>query len=105
MDWIEALKVGDKVARSFWYGRETLGVVEKITPTQVVVDGTRYRKKDGWTVGAYRGKIVPLTEAIKERLLRDHWVWQVRRAIDATNFHDLPVADLQTIFGLLQGNY
>lgn len=61
-DWLEALKVGDRVFvpmnSSSWDGEVgSVSVVERLTKTQIVLQGsnTRYRRDTGAAVGASSG--------------------------------------------------
>ena len=70
-EWIGNLNVGDQVivdSRSERFGR--LAVVERVTPTQVVVQGRRYRKDDGFGYGDTSGSLSQATQAAVERIHR-----------------------------------
>jgi hypothetical protein len=98
-DWLEELKPGDKVL----YGShrdDSIGVVERVTPTQIIVGGTRYNRKTGRRVGPYSGFCRPrIQRATAERLAevetanrKARAVYTIRRAIesyDADKVHSL----------------
>lgn len=78
MDWIEKLKVGDKVLINNRYG-DCIGEVEAINKATIKVKGLLFSKKDGFLRGAdswNRRYLVEATEqrikATQERLEREH---------------------------------
>ena len=50
-NWLEQLKVGDSVIVDGSYRGSSIGKVEKITKTQIVVNGARFQRKSGFLVG------------------------------------------------------
>jgi hypothetical protein len=52
-EWISTLAVGSPVVIERGYGRSFLSVdkVTRVTPTQVVIGSTKFRKSDGKAVG------------------------------------------------------
>jgi len=62
-NWIEKLKVGDKVLV-----HDNLLPVEKVHKIHVVVAGTKYRKNGGYPVGEWRYGLKRIEEATPERI-------------------------------------
>ena len=64
-NWLAALGPGDQVVVRWSNSpRDTPGVLRKVergTATQVVVDGTRYSRKDGYVLGAKRNRAYTFT--------------------------------------------
>lgn len=50
---LENVEIGDKVVIAPTYQRDLykVGTIEKITPTQVTIDGTRFNRRDGYRIG------------------------------------------------------
>lgn len=53
-EWLQSVKSGDRVIYDAGrlYGGMRFATVERVTQTQVLVNGVRFRKADGWQVGA-----------------------------------------------------
>jgi hypothetical protein len=69
--WLEALKDGDEVVIRHRYGMDRHGMrlvkVTKITPTQIVANGSRFRRDTGWERGGSVWDSTSLLEATPER--------------------------------------
>ena len=63
-------KVGDIVATPYRDGDVKRGVIARLTLTQVVVGGVRYRRDNGAAVGDRTGSITPWTPAHDEQVAR-----------------------------------
>jgi len=67
-EWLQNLKVGDAVIIKPVFGDSVIGLVSRLTKTQIAVGRDKYRKTNGFLVGGdayYRHHI---KEATKERL-------------------------------------
>jgi hypothetical protein len=71
--WAEALKEGDEVSLRYRGGRPKLAKVDRVTPTQIVIGGTRYRKTDAQSMGSgfHFSSISPVTDEVREMFERD----------------------------------
>lgn len=73
------VKVGDKFMVERDYGFRghyyVLAACTKVTPTQIEVDGDRYRKKDGKMVGGYNYLYVPDSKvlALGQAYIKARW--------------------------------
>jgi hypothetical protein len=74
MTWLESLSVGAKVVVDSGARSEEIGTVSRVTPTQIVVDGRRFRRRDGYAVGGngwYRTRLREATpEAVHQIRMR-----------------------------------
>lgn len=51
--WLDALRVGDKVLVYVGGGRRNIRCITRITPSQILIDTTRYNKKTGREITKY----------------------------------------------------
>jgi hypothetical protein len=101
-DWLENLKVGDRVAVSRGYTGAVAGIitVTRITKTRIVCGNETFRKQDGYAPGrGYgRSRISVLTEAamnmVEDRTLR-------RRIGDAIKDEATSLETLRAMFAAL----
>ena len=109
-EWIQALKPGDEVAivRGSGMGRGAwLHTVERLTKTLVVVDGHKFRKKDGFEPGstAWGSRKIKrpedVAEFIEETKIREAQSW-VRYRVER-DFGDLTLDQCKAIRGILEG--
>lgn len=80
-EWLESLKVGDEVAINSRDGYSIKNVTN-ITKTQICTEYSRYRKKDGRSVGScdwYVSNIEPVTDKIKNIVTRSRISAQLRK--------------------------
>lgn len=67
-EWLESLKPGDKVAIPVKYGDNySIRTVDRVTNTQIVVNGCKYRKTSGYLVSSdkfYTERIIPVSERV-----------------------------------------
>ncbi len=65
LDWLASIKPGDRVLTTRGYGRGyDSTMVAKVTATQLVLDGgSRYRRKDGRSVGGDADRIAKAAAA------------------------------------------
>lgn len=52
MSWLQAVKAGDTVLRSQAFTGEVDVVVDRVTATQIVIGSVRFRRSDGYAIGA-----------------------------------------------------
>lgn len=106
-EWLVNLKVGDEVAiKSGYYGeyRYRIGVIEKITPTrQIKLVGSNIRYKNGEMIGKkgvfdYRDNLVPISEEIKNILLKEKLVSKISKV----KFNEFSTEKLQKVLAILE---
>jgi hypothetical protein len=95
--WLKSLKVGDTVIVESGWGRGRLGKVERITGTQVIVNDTRYRKKDGGMVGAHGYSRENIYEGTAERVAVVRQAWLADRLANFT-WNRLTLEQLEAIY-------
>lgn len=103
MESLEDLKVGDRVISHNSFG-EFIEVVEKVTKTQIHTKYGKYRRKDGYRVGAcsfnvsYISELTPEKEAeMKEKCRID----EMRPFVRNSNFDKLSLDKLEKIYNIL----
>lgn len=73
-EWLQGIEAGDKVIRCNGCQKDIVEVV-RVTPTQIVLQHTRYRKSDGWQITSNRWNhswLKPMNDDDKaEIMLRD----------------------------------
>lgn len=106
-EWLDNLKVGDKVAMdlgSFGFRNWTITEITKITPTRRMETKNGYKlsnngyemgKKDAWTPSR---KIVPLTEDILNEIKKK----KLLSNIDNTDFKSLSIDKLEKIYKIIE---
>ncbi len=68
-DWLKGVKKGDSVVRCSGYYGKSVEKVDRVTPTQIVLEtGGKYRKSDGNQVGGSGYHIAYITEPTAELL-------------------------------------
>lgn len=76
-EWLAGLKAGDAVAISHHYGMPTLTKVTHATATQVHVNSSKFRRKDGrvvgdnWSRSSLCEPTAEIRQQIEERRLRN----------------------------------
>lgn len=50
-DWLNSLKAGDEVMIPSRYSAPSIVKVDRVTATQIIVGGSRYRRNSGYRVG------------------------------------------------------
>ena len=92
--WIESLQVGDEVAIRNGHGIADYSIhrVEKLTPTQIVVnyggDDLRFRRSNGWRIGGPTWSSISMVQATPEIRQRIEFV-RAERYLRAVNWRDL----------------
>ena len=103
---LEELKVGDKVISHNSFG-EFIEVVEKVTKTQIHTKFGKYRRKDGYRVGAcgfnysHISELTPEKEAEMEEKCR---IDKMRSFVANSNFDKLSLDKLEKIYNILIHN-
>ena len=103
MDWIDELKVGDRVAVSRGYTGAVAGVITitRITKTRIACGNETFRKQDGYAPGGgyARPRILALTDAamniVEDRALR-------RRIGDAIKDETTSLEALRAMYAALK---
>lgn len=92
-DWLQNLKAGDKVIESYGFNEVRLVPVERVTPTQVIVGNTKYKRTTGYMVGGdswCRNSIREATPELADQARRKWLVYQITRAnFDAVSTENL----------------
>lgn len=101
-DWLNKLKVGDTVIVSAGWQGDRLGKVERVTATQIVVGGSRYRKVNGNIVGAQGYSREGLYEATPHRVATVRKAYLARK-FSGAKWHDLSLEDLEKVEALVRG--
>lgn len=104
MKELKDLQVGDIVLIRSTFNKR-LAKVSKITKTQIVVDGTRYRKESGWQCGNDRWNCgilsIPTEDEIKsirEEELRKRLFY----AISDFDFRNLSLDKLRQVYNIIK---
>jgi len=104
MDWLEKLKVGDKVILSSNYSDSVVSVT-RLTKTLIITDSGRFSKGDGWLHGGSTWSMCKLLKANKEAIKEIGLQCQKRKIISTLqcfNFNQLDLSVLQKINNLIQ---
>ena len=107
-EWLQNLKVGDKVLNSNGrYGVDVVLTVRKITSAQIVVGKSRYWKKNGEVVGGTtsRWNTNRLIQATPERLEEIRAEQDLRRLINSirdTKWRELTIDQLTRIEAIIK---
>jgi hypothetical protein len=98
-DWVESMKAGDEVAIRYNYGRSHyLCKIERVTATQLVVDGRKWNKRSLTPVGNYdswnKPYLVQSTQQIRDQIERNNLVGEImnKRSFDNVSIEDLRAA-------------
>lgn len=99
--WLASLKVGDRVIVDGNFRDKHIGCVERMTATQFIVGGNRYRKSDG--MGMSRGycgrwSLRKLTDEEELVITQKKLAYQLEKM----HFDHLPLPTLQAIHKLIQ---
>jgi hypothetical protein len=102
MTWLASVKPGDKVAISTGYRSYALGVVDRLTNTQIITGaGTRFRRSDGRKVGSTdwcASYLVEPTPDVVEHVARKRAIARLR----AVKWEDLPLSKLGDVLAVIQ---
>lgn len=102
-EWLNSLKAGDVVVvrRGYVYYGLTLDVVERTTPTQIIVRGERglrFRRSDGGLVGGDNKRLIQPTQAVRDEIRR---VELVEMLGTESLWRAVPLETLEAIVALL----
>ena len=97
-EWLENLKVGDKVIVDNW--GQSIGTVERVTATLVIVGSCRYRKRDGYQLGGSSYSRGLIREPTPERLAAVRHAVLAKR-FSKTEWHKYSLEDLEKVAALL----
>ncbi len=106
-EWLQNLKPGDKViSRSTALGAmDTIETVDRVTPSQVIVRGSKYWRKNGEIVGNKSSwNSHWIAEATPETIEKVEIAFKrlrLTRLLDGTRWRDLPTETLETVAELL----
>ena len=64
-DWLQSLSIGDEVVFQSRYDNR-IEKVTKVTPTQIVVGKSRFKKSSGYEIGGSRWSILHLVKPTEE---------------------------------------
>lgn len=100
---INELKKGDKVI-IHTLRNDDIGIVDRVTQTQVIVNGVKYRKENGrkincgpWDIGY----LEICTEQEEKRILREKRREKMLNYIYSFTFSDLKDAELEQVYSTL----
>lgn len=99
-NFLENLKRGDKVAIRSRYGYSITKVMN-VTKTQIVTERSKYRMKDGTTIGGSIWdceRIEQLTPEIEVEIKREYLV----RKIQKQRFEELSLQKLEKIYEIIK---
>lgn len=98
-EWLAALKAGDAVAVSHHYGTPTLTKVTHATATQVHVNGSKFRRKDGRVVGDNwsRASLCEPTAEIRQQIEARG----LRNRLAEVKWQNLPLEQVKAILAIV----
>ncbi len=100
-DWLANLKVGDEVIVSCGWGDGRSKKVGRITATQIVVGGYRYRRSSGAECGRdSRGHIHQPTQERLDRIAHR----SLYQSLGGWNWKDESIGTMRKVMGLLLEN-
>lgn len=104
-EWLKAVGVGTEVAISsdFGYRSYRRAVIERITPTQIVIGQSKYRRADGRKIGDgswERSYLLEMTDDIRETIE----VERLAQLIQKTNWRKRKIGDLRAIAEILRAD-
>ena len=105
MNELENIKVGDKVIVGRGYVSDLICNVERITKTQIIVNGRRFSKKNGRLVGGDVWSCDRLTIATDEKiekLKRDKRRRTLKLYLQSVNWDVLSIESLTSISELVK---
>lgn len=102
-EWLAGLKVGDEVAVPRRWDGYSIYTVIHATPTQIHAGYGKYRRKDGYEMGASRyGRIEPVTDEIRADIRRREVIGLFLEAAERKNVQTLPTHRIEAALALLQ---
>jgi hypothetical protein len=103
-EWLQSLKVGDRVCISSTYSKRILPV-SRITDTQIIVGNSKFRKSTGWLVGAGiwdTDLIIPVTKEIEDEIHLKHRQSQLRLLLDGISIYDFQIDKVDKLIDVLK---
>lgn len=101
---LKELKVGDKVIiRNRWNDR--IKTIERVTKTQIIVNGDKYRRKDGFQINGDTwtpSRIEVLTEEELRRMQKQNNKEKMKRYIQNFVFDDLSYDEIEHVYNILK---
>lgn len=105
MKELKDLVVGDDVLVIGMHHR-CIAKVDKVTKTQIVVNGVRFRRDSGWQCGSDRWNTKSISvptekeiSEIKKETLRKKLIF----AISSSDFKHLSIAELEQVYNIIEG--
>jgi hypothetical protein len=99
-EWLESLKVGDEVAIKLPHHGYSIDKITIITKTQIITKFSRYRKKDGRSIGSadwFIRNIEPVTDIIRNTVARSSLAIKLKKQ----SFADLTLDQLERIQAII----
>lgn len=101
-NWLDNLKVGDRVIVSYGVNSMVVSKVDRITKTMIVTEGGgRYNRTNGLPAGVSgwnSGSLLEVTEQRIKEINHD----RLYKKLSKFNFKDLPLESLQGIKKIIQ---
>lgn len=105
MENLEDIKVGDKVILYRRFQDRTVCKVERLTKNFIIVEGRKYRKKDGFEAGdcgIYVSSIVRATEQVIAEIEEEHKRDTIITYIKNFRLSTLPTDVLERVYELIK---
>jgi len=102
-EWLESLKEGDLVLIKFGFNPYNQARIKRTTKTQIIVEGQRFRRQDGFLVGgdAYtKSHIAKPTPKLLERIRRNKLIDRIKN-LDWTNYSTSLLAQVLSLLSKL----
>lgn len=102
-DWLKDVKAGDGVCET-WRTTQDIRVVDRVTATQIVCGGRRFRRNGGYRIGAGRwdsSRLQQLTPELRDTIRHKKLASDVHHAIDSGK-PKLSLGQLERIWAILQ---
>lgn len=106
-EFLQNLKVGDKVALSSHYHGLSTDIVVRITKTMIITERKRYSKRDGYVVGDsgfFKTRIQEATPEFMDKFYRQNYTQLIKNYVSNNKLDKLPVEQLKEIYTKLK-NY
>ena len=111
-NWINNLKEGDEVIVSGRFNTYNYGKVLRTTRTLIILEnpynhneGRRYKKENGFMLGSdiwNTERIIMPTQEIKDKILLNKKVLELRNLIEKTAFIDLGINNIEKIIEIFK---
>ena len=101
---LKDLQAGDKVIiRNRWNDR--IGTIERVTKTQIIVNGCKFRREDGSQINGDRWtpyRIAALTEEELRRIQKQNKKEKMKRYILNFAFDNLSYEEIEQVYNILK---